>query len=100
MRGREDCKEEEIKVNNGGWHFSIFDWRKIREKLSSFAHSEFDTEEINNVDYLNDCISKLKHYIPYFTGDMKLEEFAKCDLPAYVGKNRDKFKDYILEVSK
>ena len=42
-----------------GWHFSYFGGvNKISEKLTNFSHQECNTDELNNVDHILECISK------------------------------------------
>lgn len=40
-----------------GWHFSYFMERhEILRKIKSFSHTEFNTSEFTNEDYIDDCI--------------------------------------------
>jgi beta-1,4-mannosyl-glycoprotein beta-1,4-N-acetylglucosaminyltransferase len=48
-----EAKEFPIK---GGWHFTFFGGvQKIQEKLRGFSHQEYNTNNINNKEYLNYC---------------------------------------------
>ncbi len=43
--------------NDGGWSFSSFGGpSKIREKLESIAHKEFNNEKFKNEDHINNCL--------------------------------------------
>ena len=40
----------------GGWHFTFFGGvNNIQEKLRGFSHQEYNTNNINNKEYLNHC---------------------------------------------
>ena len=44
-------------IKNSGWHFSYLGGaKKISEKISSFAHQETNTSDINNLKHLERCI--------------------------------------------
>jgi len=50
-------------IDNGGWHFSYFsDVEKIKIKIESYAHQEFNKQEYKNFIYLNDCINNKKSF--------------------------------------
>jgi beta-1,4-mannosyl-glycoprotein beta-1,4-N-acetylglucosaminyltransferase len=50
-----------IILDNGGWHCSYFlSYNDISRKLESFAHREFDIENIKNKDYYLLCINSGK----------------------------------------
>lgn len=43
----------------GGWHFSFLGQvDHIMNKISSYAHAEFNVPDINNINHINECISK------------------------------------------
>ncbi|WP_415286507.1 hypothetical protein ABXT46_00210 [Candidatus Pelagibacter sp. Uisw_104] len=51
-------------MNNGGWHFSnILTPYDIREKIKSFAHSEFNTPEFTNLENIKEIIRLKKIYL-------------------------------------
>jgi len=82
-------------IKNGGWHFSfLMTPQKIREKIKSFAHSEFNTNDYNDLDKITNSIIK---GIDIFDRDI---HYQKIDFdnsfPNYIKKNKDKFKDWIL----
>ena len=45
-------------IPEGGWHFSYFGGRdRIRQKLVSFAHQEYNTEQYLNASHVQSCIN-------------------------------------------
>lgn len=45
-------------IENGGWHFSYFcDPEKIKHKIESFAHSEFNLDSYKNEENISDAIT-------------------------------------------
>ena len=45
-------------IAGAGWHFSYLGGaQKISEKINAFAHQEINTEEINNLQHLQNCIN-------------------------------------------
>ena len=82
-------------IQNGGWHFSfLMTPEKIRKKIKSFAHSEFNINDYTDLD-------KITHSIENGTDifDRKMY-YQKIDFdnsfPNYIKNNRNKFKDWIL----
>lgn len=44
---------------NGGWHLSYFmNPKEIAHKIESFSHTEYDTEEIKDLDRIKKCIEE------------------------------------------
>ena len=44
-------------IKNGGWHFSyLMSPIKIKKKIESFAHSEYNKEEYKNLKNIESCI--------------------------------------------
>ena len=92
-------KEKKIKiVKNGGWHFSyLMTAEKIRQKIKSFSHSEFDTEEFTNIKNINNAIETKRDL---FNRAHHKNSFEKIELdssfPEYILKNSEKFKNWIL----
>jgi beta-1,4-mannosyl-glycoprotein beta-1,4-N-acetylglucosaminyltransferase len=90
-----------ISIDAAGWHFStVGGIDRIREKISSYAHLEFNTEEIKSEENLIRC---REAGIPYFDKFFKFQEnplrFSRRDisfLPEYVQLNQDRFRQYIL----
>jgi len=45
-------------IENAGWHFSYLGGaKKVSEKINAFAHQETNTEEINDLKHLEQCIN-------------------------------------------
>lgn len=92
-----------VNIPNGGWHMSYMGgYEKIREKLMSFAHQEF-----NQPDYID--LEKIKIRVesglpPW--GDIRELEYETptywqrvdldCSFPAYLRENWEKFKHALL----
>ena len=57
-------------IENGGWHFSFLgNTEEIKDKISAWAHREFNISEINNKENIEDAINNardvLKRDIPF-----------------------------------
>jgi beta-1,4-mannosyl-glycoprotein beta-1,4-N-acetylglucosaminyltransferase len=77
---------------DAGWHFScMLSPERLSRKLSSFAHSELDTPEVNDVERLRECIDNGVDLLlpPRFT--MKPVELDDT-YPEYLVANRERFK--------
>jgi len=89
-------------VADAGWHFSTLGGvEKIREKLSAYAHKEFDDPEVISDQHLLEC---MKNGVPYYEKKFKFVEnplrFEKKDisnLPKYVQDNLETYGKYILK---
>ena len=82
-------------IENGGWHFSFLkDPLSIKNKITSYAHQEFNTKNFTNVDLIKKRIS--------LGGDLfdRKIKYKKVDIdgtfPDYIVNNQDAFKDWIL----
>ena len=82
-------------IFNGGWHFSFLkDYNLIQKKIKSFAHQEFNTENLTNIE-------KIKERIQSGTDIFEREYMYKKinldkEFPNYILNNQIKFKDWIL----
>ena len=90
-------------VTDGGWHFSCLGgFDRIRTKLASHSHTEFNTDQIRSDEHLLKCIEEgTPYYETLFKfGDEKVRFTKKelQDLPVYVQENYDVFKKYMMEV--
>ena len=80
---------------NGGWHFSwLGGAEKIKYKLESFAHQEWNNEEINNLEHIRDCLKNQKWVASEDYSYEKVE--IDNTYPKYLLDNIDKFKAHIL----
>ena len=82
-------------INNGGWHFSFLkDPQSIKNKIMSYSHQEYNTDEFTNTDLIKEKISKGKDL---FNRDIKYEKISiNENFPKYIINNKEKFKDWIL----
>jgi len=82
-------------IHNGGWHFSYLGGiEKIRTKINSFAHEEFDRDSFTNNDNILRAIQKGEDL--FDREDIKLK-FVEIDntFPRYLSENMDKFSSMI-----
>lgn len=82
-------------VENGGWHFNnIYTPEKIKKKIETFPHTEFNLKKFTNIENIKYKIDNMKDLFD------RNYEFKKVNLdntfPDYLVKNKLKFKDYIL----
>tara|TARA_B100000965_G_C19433139_1_gene687368 strand:- start:64 stop:870 length:807 start_codon:yes stop_codon:yes gene_type:complete len=82
-------------IENGGWHFAYLQTpENISKKIQSFAHGEFNKDNITNKDSIRLKIEKGQDI---FGRGFRLQ---KIDLdekfPEYIYKNKDNFKDWIV----
>jgi beta-1,4-mannosyl-glycoprotein beta-1,4-N-acetylglucosaminyltransferase len=76
----------------GGWHFSFcLNNQDIQHKLKAFSHADcLDTKEINNEDYINECVSQQKEFNDCGR-DVKLIDINQKNLPEYLVNNIKKY---------
>lgn len=89
-------------VDDAGWHFSALGGvERLKQKIASCAHIEFNVDHINNEDNLRRSIEAGEVYFKEFevfnAVDNKLTKKDISFLPTYVQQNLDKYKQYILE---
>ena len=82
-------------IFDGGWHFSFLkDYNFIQKKIKSFAHQEFNTENLTNIDQIEKRIKSGKDIFD------RQYEYKKIELddkfPDYIVQNKIKFKNWIL----
>lgn len=86
--------EAPITVPNAGWHFSwLGGVERIKQKLKSFAHTEFAHGKYLDDTYINECLNKGRYLLdPPF--DL---EFVSIDetYPRFIRENLEKFKSFI-----
>jgi len=82
-------------INNGGWHFSFLKRpESIKNKIISYSHQEYNTEEFTNTDLIEKKISLGEDL---FHRKINYKKITIDDsFPDYIVKNREKFKDWIL----
>jgi beta-1,4-mannosyl-glycoprotein beta-1,4-N-acetylglucosaminyltransferase len=75
-------------IPDGGWHFSFFgESDKIRNKIESFAHTEYDSEEYKNNEAIlyriENGIDPFDRFpLKYYWVD---HSYPECILPDYQG---------------
>ncbi len=80
-------------IENGGWHFTwLGDIKFIKNKLKSFAHTELNKLEINNDEFINNCIKNLKPIEQKQKLELRKLSLNKDFMPEYILKNLDKYK--------
>ena len=82
-------------IENGGWHFSFLkDPLSIKNKITSYAHQEYNTKNFTNLDLIKKRISLGEDLF-----DRKIK-YKKIDIdetfPDYIVNNKEAFKDWIL----
>lgn len=88
---RENGLQEEII---GGWHFGWMGGiERIKTKLESFSHSEYNIPAIRDNEHLMAAISSGKDILN--RQDHYFVKFPIEQLPKYVIENQDKFKEFI-----
>ena len=81
-------------INNGGWHFGwLRSSESIINKLESYAHSEHNNEYYKNKKLLEECIKNKKNF---FNKNETLRVAPLDELPNYIKKNSEKFKDWLV----
>ena len=86
---RSDMKANYVILKNAGWHFTNQGGlEKLKEKIVSYSHQEFNTENIKSQ------IEKHMQENTDFAGRKKFKFWIdESDLPEYVTKNKDKYKE-------
>jgi beta-1,4-mannosyl-glycoprotein beta-1,4-N-acetylglucosaminyltransferase len=81
-------------IYDGGWHFSFVRSPEfIKKKIQSYGHSEYNTDEINN---LNNIKRSIKNHTDIFNRDILLIP-KKIDnsFPKYIVENQKKLFKFI-----
>ena len=80
-------------IENGGWHFTwMGDIKFIKNKLKSFAHTELNKLEINNDEFLGNCIKNMKPLEQKQKLELRKLSLNKDFMPEYILKNLKKYK--------
>ncbi len=82
-------------IENGGWHFAYLQTpENISKKIKSFAHGEFNKNDIANEESIK---LKIKKGQDIFERGFKLEKIDIDEkFPEYILKNKEYFKDWIV----
>ena len=81
-------------IENGGWHFAYLQTpENISKKIKSFAHGEFNKNDITNEEGIR---LKIKKGQDIFERGFKLQKInIDEEFPEYILKNKEYFKDWI-----
>lgn len=96
-------RKKGLTIPNCGWHFSyIGDAENMQNKISSFSHSEYDNDKVNNKEFIQSCMQELKS--PFGSrgpGEaiMTVADPSTIKLPKYITDNLDRFSKYIRKDS-
>ena len=82
-------------IQDGGWHFAFLQSpENISKKIKSFAHGEFNKDDISSEENIKLRIQKGEDV--FNRGyDLKRVE-VDSSFPEYIFKNKDKFKEWIV----
>ena len=82
-------------INNAGWHFSYLQTpENISKKIKSFAHGEFNKDNITNEENI---ILKIQKEQDIFDRGHSLKKIEiDSSFPKYILENKDKFKKWIV----
>ena len=83
-------------IKNGAWHFSyLMSPIKIKKKIESFAHSEYNKEEYKNLKNIESCI---KNRTDLYNRKLNFEKISiTSELPLYLSENEDKYANWIAK---
>ncbi len=87
-------------INQGGWHFSYLGGvEKIKHKLKSYSHQEYNKPEIVNNEFIEKCINNGYSLSQYYKGNETVY-FTKYDIDLFPKNLKDILKGYPLFISK
>jgi len=81
-------------INNGGWHFSFLkDPKSIINKIVSYSHQEYNTEEFTDINLIN---KKIVNGEDLFNRNIKYKKVeVDQSYPNYIIENIEKFKRWM-----
>jgi beta-1,4-mannosyl-glycoprotein beta-1,4-N-acetylglucosaminyltransferase len=91
----------DYQIVRGGWHFSYLGGpENIKQKIHSFAHSEFDTEMFTNTNRIETLIEKGENLFGKVgeRHNIKYIPITQTTHPKYVVENRQRLSKYIKEI--
>lgn len=87
-------KEANVKILDGGWHFSyIGGIKQIQKKIKAFSHQEYNLKYFINEKHLNLAVKNKKDL---FERKLEFKEVTYRYLPLYVQKKLKKFSKFLL----
>jgi len=82
-------------IKNGGWHFAYLQTpENISKKIKSFAHGEFNKNDITNQESISMKIKKGQDIFQRGHNLKKVE--IDSSFPKYILQNKDKLKQWII----
>ncbi len=88
-------KKEVQIINDGGWHFSFLkDPKSIRNKIISYSHQEYNTQDYTNIKKIEEKISLGKDLFERNIVYKKIN--IDNSFPDYIINNKEKFKNWII----
>lgn len=89
-----------IMINNGGWHFSFLGGaEKIKEKIKSFAHQEYNQPNYTDVEIIKKRIIEGKDIFERSKKKRYASVAVDQSFPRYIFKNQDKYKNFICKTN-
>ncbi len=86
-----------VIVRDGGWHFSYMGGiKKIREKMATGSHQEFNNDKYNTKEKILRAMLEKKDFLNH--GD-KFNIIPVNFLPQYIQENRTKYRSMIISES-
>lgn len=74
-------------IPNSGWHFTFFGGvDRIKDKLNSFSHQEFNTKEINNTKNIEDSIKNREDLLQRKHENKKFLPYAFHNFPPNIAE--------------
>jgi beta-1,4-mannosyl-glycoprotein beta-1,4-N-acetylglucosaminyltransferase len=85
-------KEAELKIEDGGWHFSYMGGvKRIQQKIQAFSHQEYNSSKYTSNKHINISIESKKELF----GSFVLFRVNNNNLPRYVVNNKEKFSNLL-----
>tara|TARA_Y100000590_G_scaffold443749_1_gene573572 strand:+ start:1228 stop:2049 length:822 start_codon:yes stop_codon:yes gene_type:complete len=82
-------------IDNGGWHFSyIMSLEKIKHKIESFAHGEWNLDKFKNIDHIKKQIEEKRDL--YNSNRILKKVEIDQSFPRYIRDNISKFREFIV----
>ena len=82
-------------IENGGWHFAYLQSKEnISKKIKSFAHGEFNKQNLTNPEIINEKIIKGKDIFDREISYKKVQ--IDNSFPKYIVDNKEKLKEWII----
>ena len=82
-------------IKKGGWHFSyLMSPEKIKEKIKSFSHAEFNLDKYTNINIIDE---KIKKGVDLFGRDQKYQKVElDKSFPKMIFDNKKHLSDWII----